>query len=186
MTRTAHCVVVRFRHSLSFSGLWMVQCLRPASPTRRMPCSIWLSANRRDLLIAPLLAAIPGALLDDRADASPIDLSAGRSLGRPHRAEGRSCTRNARYRNRGEGPGTGRARRLICKTVQAALDWAADFAERTCRWARFRHANPQFSDGQLVQLAPTISRNVCLSSRDLPDDLLPQCSDGELLLVAED
>jgi hypothetical protein len=32
-----------------------------------------LSANRRDLLIAPLLAAIPGALLGDRADASPID-----------------------------------------------------------------------------------------------------------------
>src|SRR3984893_11435547 len=50
---------------------------------------------------------------------------------------------------------------------------AAYFAERTCRWARFRHANPQFSDGQLVQLAPTISRNVCLSSRDFPDDLLP-------------
>ena len=31
------------------------------------------SANRRDLLIAPLLAAIPAALLGDRADASPID-----------------------------------------------------------------------------------------------------------------
>jgi hypothetical protein len=49
---------------------------------------------------------------------------------------------------------------LICKLQQAALDWAAYFAERTCRWARFRHANPQFSDGQLVQLAPAISRNV--------------------------
>src|ERR1700732_4770677 len=32
-----------------------------------------LSANRRDLLIAPLLATPPGALLGDRADASPID-----------------------------------------------------------------------------------------------------------------
>jgi hypothetical protein len=32
-----------------------------------------LSANRRDLLIAPLLAVIPAALLGDRADASPID-----------------------------------------------------------------------------------------------------------------
>jgi hypothetical protein len=32
-----------------------------------------LSANRRDLLIAPLLATLPGALLGDRADASPID-----------------------------------------------------------------------------------------------------------------
>jgi hypothetical protein len=32
-----------------------------------------LSANRRDLLIAPLLAAIPGALLGDRANASPVD-----------------------------------------------------------------------------------------------------------------
>ena len=32
-----------------------------------------LSANRRDLLIAPLLAAVPGALLGDRANASPVD-----------------------------------------------------------------------------------------------------------------
>ena len=32
-----------------------------------------LSANRRDLLIAPLLAAIPTALLGDRANASPVD-----------------------------------------------------------------------------------------------------------------
>ena len=32
-----------------------------------------LSANRRDLLIGPLLAAIPGALLGDRANASPVD-----------------------------------------------------------------------------------------------------------------
>jgi hypothetical protein len=32
-----------------------------------------LSANRRDLLIAPLLATLPGALLRDGADASPID-----------------------------------------------------------------------------------------------------------------
>ena len=32
-----------------------------------------LSANRRDLLIAPLLAAIPAALLDNRANASPVD-----------------------------------------------------------------------------------------------------------------
>ncbi|HLN10257.1 MAG TPA: cupin domain-containing protein [Xanthobacteraceae bacterium] len=31
------------------------------------------SANRRDLLIAPLLAAIPAALLGERAEASPID-----------------------------------------------------------------------------------------------------------------
>jgi hypothetical protein len=31
------------------------------------------SANRRDLLIAPLLAAIPAALFGDRAYASPID-----------------------------------------------------------------------------------------------------------------
>src|ERR1035441_9452701 len=30
-------------------------------------------ANRRDLLIAPLLAAIPIALLGDHADASPVD-----------------------------------------------------------------------------------------------------------------
>ena len=29
--------------------------------------------NRRDLLIAPLLAAIPTALLGDHADASPVD-----------------------------------------------------------------------------------------------------------------
>src|SRR6202021_1071644 len=77
------------------------------------------------------------------------------------------------YRNRGEGPGTGRAGRLICKTVQASLDWGAYFAERTCRWERFRHANRQCSDGQRVQIAPTISRNVCLSSRNFPDDLLP-------------
>ena len=32
-----------------------------------------LSANRRDLLIAPLLAAMPAALLGGRADASPVD-----------------------------------------------------------------------------------------------------------------
>ena len=32
-----------------------------------------LSANRRDLLIAPLLGAIPAALWDYRANASPID-----------------------------------------------------------------------------------------------------------------
>ena len=32
-----------------------------------------LLANRRDLLVAPLLAAIPAALWDDRANASPID-----------------------------------------------------------------------------------------------------------------
>ena len=31
------------------------------------------SANRRDLLLAPLLAAIPLALLGDRVEASPID-----------------------------------------------------------------------------------------------------------------
>jgi hypothetical protein len=31
------------------------------------------SANRRDLLLAPLLATIPAALLGDRAEASPID-----------------------------------------------------------------------------------------------------------------
>ena len=30
----------QFKTKISFSGLWMVQCLRPASPTRRMPCSI--------------------------------------------------------------------------------------------------------------------------------------------------
>jgi hypothetical protein len=34
-----------------------------------------LSANRRDLLIAPLLAAIPAAFLDYRANASPVDPS---------------------------------------------------------------------------------------------------------------
>ena len=63
----------QFKTKISFSGLWMVQCLRPASPTREDAIFNMLSANRRDLLIAPLLAAIPGVLLGDRADASPID-----------------------------------------------------------------------------------------------------------------
>jgi hypothetical protein len=44
-----------------------------ASPNEEDAMFDMLSANRRDLLIGPLLAAIPGALLGDRANASPVD-----------------------------------------------------------------------------------------------------------------
>ena len=70
---------------------------------------------------------------------------------------------DARYRSRGKGPGTGRARRLICKLQQgfrAALDWAACFCATRLKCsrhdARFRLLSAQ--EKTLALMGARVSR----------------------------